>query len=120
MKKRAIWSFFPGLVITFFLFFLTGGSLSVYHVLFFTGLHVIGYSVYRKNLPQDERSKRIDARSQAWSWYATLLAVIILLWFHVLRPGTLSVPRVLIVMYLFMLVSSAIFRRWLYHRGNVE
>jgi hypothetical protein len=120
VKKRAIWYSIPGLVITILFFVLAGGSISVYHVLFLTGLYVIGYSVYRKTLPQDERSKRIDARSQAWSWYATFFAVIILLWFHALRPGSLSVPLVLMILYLFMLVSAAIFRRWLNHRGNIE
>ena len=120
MKKRSVWFLIAGLSIMILSFVLPGLAISSRHALMFIGLTVIAYSVYLSNLPRDERTKRLGAKSLAWSWLATFAALYILGWVHRLRPDYLTVESLMFSLYSTMLVSTAIFYRWLKHWGNVE
>ncbi len=120
MKKRSIWFLIAGIIILILAFVLADLSLHLYHILMQVGFFVIAFSVYLSNMPRDERSKGIGNKSLAWSWIVTFIVLVLLLWNSGLRPGSLTVPRVLFILFWTMLVSTAIFYRWLYHRGGSE
>ncbi|MFC1608061.1 hypothetical protein ACFL47_08830 [Candidatus Latescibacterota bacterium] len=120
MKKRAVWVLFAGLMIMILAFALPRLPVSSRRALMNVALWVIAYSVYLSNLPRDGRSRRLGAKSLAWSWLATFVTLGTLMWYNQYRPGYLTVDRVLIILYFTMLVSTAIFYRWLKHWGTVE
>ncbi len=75
-----------------------------------------GESYYR----QDERTRRIGAFSLSWSWFFTLLILLVVLWADRLRlwspdAGTLSVLLILL-----MGISAGAFRTYLLRRGDVD
>ncbi|MBN1293965.1 MAG: hypothetical protein JXB48_19160 [Candidatus Latescibacteria bacterium] len=119
-KRLGVWVLFAGLLIMILAFALPGLPVSSRHALMNVAFWVIAYSVYLSNLPRDERSRRLGAKSLAWSWLATFVTLGTLMWYHQYRPGYLTVERVLIILYFTMLVSAAIFYRWLKHWGTVE
>ena len=123
MKKRAVWFLFAGFVILILAFVLRGQtslSLFFYTALLNMGFIAIAYSVYLSNLPRDERTKRLGAKSLAWSWMTTFIMLGILMQVDNRWPDYLTVQRVLLILYFTMLMSTAIFYRWLYHRGGTE
>ena len=120
MKKRAAWSLIAGVIILILPFALADLSLRLKHILVNVAFYVIAISVYLSSLPRDERFKRIGAKSLAWSWVTTFVVVGILLQVDMRRPDYLNVQRALLILYFTMLVSTAIFYRWLYHRGGTE
>lgn len=120
MKKHAIWFLIAGIIILILSFVLADLSLLLYRILMQVAFFLIAISVYLSNLPRDERSKRIGAKSLAWSWVSTFVALNALMLYYQYRPDTLNVGRVLMILYFTMLVSTAIFYRWLYHRGGTE
>ena len=120
MKKRVVWSLIAGFVILILTFALPGLSVSSRHALMNVAIWVIAYSVYLSNQPRDERSKRIGAKSMAWSWLTTFVMLGVMMWYHGYRPNYLTVWSALMTLYFTMLISTAIFYRVLYHWVTVD
>ena len=123
MKMRAVCSLIAGFVIWILASVLRAQnviSLNINTTLWTVGFIAIAYSVYLSNMPRDERSKQIGSRSLAWSWITTFVMLCILQQVHMRQPEYLTVKSIMLILYFTMLVSAAIFHRWLYHRGGAE
>ena len=77
------------------------------------------YSMRKKTVIQDERTKMVAAYSLSYSLYSTYIMISLLIWVHILRITPLTVPAVLLITMLFMACSTVLFKWYFNRRGDL-
>jgi hypothetical protein len=95
----------------------------VSHILLDAGAFTFTLSLFyhfkKDALICDERNMRVVMYSLAYSWFATIAMVMVLVWGSIFHWLTLTVPIILIIIVLFMALSGFFFYLYFNKRGTV-
>lgn len=69
---------------------------------------------------KDERTRKIEAYSSAYSWFFTYVVLLLLIWNELLEWIKLSVLQALGILSVTMIVSMAGTRQFFLHQGDIE
>jgi peptidoglycan/LPS O-acetylase OafA/YrhL len=80
-----------------------------------------GLRLYRgeKDYLQDERTRKIGAYGLSWSWFLTFIALFVIFWSYYLHIWSPDAGTLCVLLILFMGISAAAFRWWLFRKGDL-
>lgn len=81
---------------------------------------VIGLMKKRTGVEKDELTRKIADRAAAYSWFFTLIALMIIYWLDYFKLVDFGVKTVIGLTYMVMIISMLLTQRILWRRGDVE
>ena len=68
---------------------------------------------------KDERTMRLSGYAVSWSWFITLIAVLVMYWGEYLKFVDLTSNQVILTVFLVMVTSITLFRWYFMRKGDV-